>query len=613
MIFTLNKTYYQPSGFQKIDKTIFLGISLCLTVFLVFRAILVPMAHDEIATFYYFVQSGKVSPFLSNIDTNNHFLNSLLTWIFYHFFGSSPLALRLSNLVFIPVFFYFLIKISGLLRSRIFGYTLFVTLAFTLHYIEFLALSRGYGMSMALMLGSIYFLLEAINSRNRKSFVLSLLFIFIASTANLALINTYALILAFIFVILVFDAPKNVKSILGIVGVAGILPLSLIVSQVLYIKSNNGLIAGSPENFWTTTIKSLFSYLFETSSSHASLIAVLIFSIVAFLGLVVLFRLKKIGSILHSQPLVLFYLLGGNILTILVLGIFLKVNYPDDRIGLYLYPLAISSLIFLLDYLLADKKWKFVAAVPFLIVPLHFLIYSNTSYSIWYKYDVIPNRFYEKVMENYKPGSVPPSVSGHGLRIFCWSYLDYQRGGMASQIAFMHFPNYKSEFIIANLKMVPGWEKQYDTIDYEVFSERYLLKRHKPIQTNLLISKEIQAIPNTNSEFVLLAEGPADTLINKDLRVDLCLSVFAANKPFNSRITFDIWDKEPKSLGFEYIQFSWLRNFWDGTPGNFCNCMLVYKVPPEASTYRIFIWNIDKTEFGSGKGNIIISELQEDN
>jgi hypothetical protein len=41
--------------------------------------------------------------------------------------------------------------------------------------------------------------------------------------------------------------------------------------------------------------------------------------------------------------------------------------------------------------------------------------------------------------------------------------------------------------------------------------------------------------------------------------------------------------------------------------------MLVYKVPPEASTYRIFIWNIDKTEFGSGKGNIIISELQEDN
>jgi hypothetical protein len=216
-------------------------------------------------------------------------------------------------------------------------------------------------------------------------------------------------------------------------------------------------------------------------------------------------------------------------------------------------------------------------------------------------------------MENHKPGSVPPSVSGHGLRIFCWSYLDYLHGGMASQIAFMHFPNYKSEFIIANLKMVPGWEKQYDTIDYEVFSERHLLKRRKPIQTNLLISKEIKAIPKTISEFVLLAEGPADTLIDKHLKVDLCLSVFSAKKPFNSRITFDVWDKEPKSLGFEYIQLSWLRNFWDGKPHNFCNCMLVYKVPPEASTYRIFIWNIDKTEFESGKGSIRISELLEAN
>jgi hypothetical protein len=92
------------SKIQPVDKLIFIAVSIIMAAFLVARAILVPMAHDEIATFYYFVQSGKVSPFLSNIDTNNHFLNSALTWVSYRFFGSSPLALRLPNLLFIPGF-----------------------------------------------------------------------------------------------------------------------------------------------------------------------------------------------------------------------------------------------------------------------------------------------------------------------------------------------------------------------------------------------------------------------------------------------------------------------------------------------------------------------------
>jgi hypothetical protein len=107
----------RPSRSQQIDTSVFFLIAVAMAVYLVVRAILVPMAHDEIATFYYFVQSGKISPFLSNIDTNNHFLNSALTWVFYHLFGPSPLALRLSNLVFIPVFFYFLLNIARHLTS----------------------------------------------------------------------------------------------------------------------------------------------------------------------------------------------------------------------------------------------------------------------------------------------------------------------------------------------------------------------------------------------------------------------------------------------------------------------------------------------------------------
>lgn len=606
----LNLIPYPQSRVQIIDKTVFLAISLCLTVFLVIRAILVPMGHDEIATFYYFVQSGKVSPFLSNIDTNNHFLNSALTWFFYHLFGSSSLALRLSNLVFIPAFFYFIYKIARHLRSRIFRYTFFITLTFTLHFIEFLALSRGYGMSMALLLGSLLFLIEGVEKKKLQLFAYSLIFIFIATTANLALINTYALILIFISTILIINNFTRLRSIITMLALAGILPICLVLIQIMYIKKNAGLIAGSPHDFWGTTITTLFSYLFETSHFNANLIATTAFASIAIMGAIALYRQNKFEIIINSKPLLFLYLFAGSIFSILILGIFFKVNYPDDRIGIYLYPLAAGSLIFLLDSILLNKKHIIAVAALFLIIPLHFFIHMNTTYSIWYKYDVIPKRFYEQVMQNHKPGAIPPTIAGHGMRIFCWAYLDYLHGGVASQFYFTNFPDYNADFQIVNSKMIPGWQQFYDTIDYDPVSERHLLKLRKPYQSNLLITHKIPNIRKCNSEFLTIADGCPDSLLNKNLRFDLNLSLSSAKKPFNCRIVLDMCNKQNQNIRYEYIQLNWLRNFWDGAPNNFSNCMLVYKVPPEAAEYTVYIWNIDKAEFDVNGGIITINEIK---
>jgi len=591
------------------DKLLFILISAFLAVYLVIRATLVPMAHDEIATFYYFVQSGKFNPFFSNIDTNNHFLNSVLTWISYRLFGSSPLALRLPNLMFIPAFFFFLYGIVQNLISRIFRFVLFITLAFTLHFIEFLALSRGYGMSMALLLGSVYFLFEGIKNQKIRSYIFSLVCIFLASIANLALINTYALVLFLVSVIVILKNQKNLIPGLLAIFLAGILPFSMVVAQILYIKAHAGLIAGSPNNFWDTTITSLVAFLFETSNYNASRLALLLFSAITLTSVLTFLKLKISGFKKFRFPSIFVYLLVGNIMAILTLRFFFNVNYPDDRIGLYLYPLIAGSLIFMLDILLINSKWKLAVAVLFVVVPLHFIVYANTSYSIWYKYDVIPERFYERVMQNHKTGTPPPTIAGHGMRIFCWSYLDYRHGGEASQFFFTHFPDYNADFQIVNIKMIPGWQQFYDTIDYDAPSERHLLKLRKPHQYNTLIASRIKKISRNRSQFIPILEGPADTLRNKILKVDINLSLFAKTKPFNGRIVFDVSDKKHHNLRYEYIQFNWLRNCWDGSVGNFSNCMLVYKIPPEAAEYKIYIWNIDTTEFDVSEGFIRINEV----
>ena len=605
-----NGSHKQLSTYPAADKLVFLLISVVLGGFLVIRAIYVPMAHDEIATFYYFVQSGKVSPFLTNIDTNNHFLNSMLTWVSYRFFGPSPLALRLPNLIFAPVFFFFLYKITSHLKNRVFRFAFFISMAFTLHFIEFLALSRGYGISLALLLGSLWYLLEGISRQKLRYYSVSLLFIFVACTANLALINTYALMLAFVCIMLITSEINSFRLKAIAILAAGILPLSLVLVQIFYIKQHNGLIAGSPHDFWGTTITSLFSYLFEATKSIANRIATVLFLAIAIACILSFYKQFKKKGVPGIRTYLFPYLLAGNLVSILLLGVFFKVNYPDDRIGIYLYPLAIGSLIFLLDSLLTGKYATRLVALLFLVIPVHFIVFANTSYSIWYKYDVIPARFYAKVMQNHKPGEMPPTIAGHGMRIFCWSYLDYLHGGVASSIFFTHFPDYMADFQIVNLKMIPGWQTVYDTVDYDPVSERHLLKVQKEHIYDALITRSIPETANCCSEFVPLAEGSADTLQNKCIRLDLKFALFSAQKPFNGRVVCDIWDKQHKSLRYEYIQFNWLRNVWDGEIDNFSNCMLVYNIPPEAAEYHIYIWNIDKTPVSINQGRIRINELR---
>jgi hypothetical protein len=166
---------------------IFVLISFITLVFLFIRAVAVPMTHDEIATFYHFVQTGKFWPFIHITDGNNHLLNTILTYLFYNAFGTSPLVLRLSNLAFAPLYFYFIFKLSQQLQIKVLGYSFFLTMALTLHYIEFLALSRGYGLAITFFAGSMWQLIAGIKTKKMKHIYWGFAFIFLTSTAILTL------------------------------------------------------------------------------------------------------------------------------------------------------------------------------------------------------------------------------------------------------------------------------------------------------------------------------------------------------------------------------------------------------------------------------------------
>ncbi|MCB0807636.1 MAG: hypothetical protein KDC05_17710, partial [Bacteroidales bacterium] len=159
-------------------------------LYLVLRAIFMPLIHDEIATFFRYVHLGTFIPYHSEWSTNNHILNSALTWVSYELFGPSPISQRLPNLFFIPVYFFFIWKISGKIKNRYLQWA-FLILMVTIHnYMDFFSLSRGYGMSLAMMSGAIWFVWRSFETGKTRDYFFALLFMFFAVSAILILVNT---------------------------------------------------------------------------------------------------------------------------------------------------------------------------------------------------------------------------------------------------------------------------------------------------------------------------------------------------------------------------------------------------------------------------------------
>src|ERR1700741_3993387 len=86
-------------GSGKYFLPLFAVIALTAFVVVALRSYFVPFNHDEVATFFFYIQTGKYMPFHSHVDANNHVLNSMLGNISFHLFGSHPFSLRIPNLI----------------------------------------------------------------------------------------------------------------------------------------------------------------------------------------------------------------------------------------------------------------------------------------------------------------------------------------------------------------------------------------------------------------------------------------------------------------------------------------------------------------------------------
>jgi len=381
----INNLFSKNSRNKKSSNTNYLYFVLGTTFFLyvLIRAIYVGATIDEITTIQGVTDLSYLD-ILSNAfpTANNHIVNTILIKALFSFKVNFLLIARFPNIIsFIP-YAYFGYKLGARYLSPIVGIGCFILLMCNPFLLDFFSLARGYGLSLAFMMGALYFGTEFFSSGSSSSLVKSLLFSSLSVFSIFSMIYFWmGLVSALTLTSLLRKNFSFFKTSLIYSLLTGIVLSAVILPPILRLIEVDALTYGGKNGFYPDTLVSLTRYSLYSFDLTRSVYLSLNFS----LGLFFLTALLSYyRSANHNSPKSLF--LGTTVLSVILIVLahhLVGVRYPLSRVALFLYPLFILSICFCLNDIIRNLKIPILALLP---IPFVFNFISNANFyktSIW--------------------------------------------------------------------------------------------------------------------------------------------------------------------------------------------------------------------------------------
>ena len=577
-------------------KYFFITTSVLVFLVIAFRSYLVPFNHDETATFFFFIQSGKYMPFHSAIDANNHVLNSLLGTVCFHLFGSSPFSLRIPNLIGLFILILATYKIFKYLNQLGSKFLLTSGLLLSFHWLSFFSSCRGYGLSMAMLIMGIAFMLDYINNtENKSAFIFSLLFWQLAISANLILIIVILLLSGIIFLVQIFNK-KIINLLIVSVWLFHFLAIYYWLSFSFYLQENGALYYGEGNNYWKVTFVSLIELLV---GNYTVIIKWIVFTLIISTIIAFFFLNKKdLLSVKGQLKMPSFSILFFVILSLLVLGFYLMnkilgVNYPEDRTGLFFYVFFVLLLSFTLDKCSVKLNSIFgvVIAVLFFV---HFLVNLNFRKHSLNVYETMPEHFYTTLLNEQSKSKERITIGGHRVRELFYGFINYRHGGILNPVDPTEVMQMNCDYYIATKKEEKYFKPYYDIIDTEPDWGFVILKRKEKIIRNKVLELNEIVINNNSNEFIEIY-GHTDTVFanTKPLIAEINFNIKKFPIPVNAWLVLQINDSLDQNVYFKRYPLQWTANDLNGKQ-NLSYSLITGNLPLKSKKIVCFIWNIDK-------------------
>ncbi len=380
-------------------------ISILLLIYVVLKAHATSFTHDESFTYLNYVHE----PFMDIISykhpyTNNHILNTVLIKYSEGLFGNSELALRLPNII---ACFMYLIYCFKLLKriSLVLLIPCFISLLCNTMLIDFFSLARGYGLSFAFMLMSLYHLIEHFKTNQRKDLILFNAGAFFAVLSNFSLLNYYVAALITYNLLKLIDgrfAKDSSEKKFRFYSLNSIHLFSLaIFTAVLYeplrrISKQGMLDFGGKTGFLEDTFGSIIKGVSYETAIPPGIYGGLLVSLVILLLLITflivkhLYKKDELFFEQHRSLVVVYFILLGIIALSLIQHFVIYNDFYTGRFALFIYPLLMLNFAFYSHYVFQKHvKWLplILSILLSVLLMLNFLGNINLRFYQEWKYD----------------------------------------------------------------------------------------------------------------------------------------------------------------------------------------------------------------------------------
>lgn len=581
---------------QKQFRIFFAVVSATAFSIVLLRSYFVPFNHDEVATFFMYIQSGKYMPFHSQVDANNHVLNSFLGNACFHLFGSHPFALRLPNSLAFLVLVLGTWKISKLLSKQ--GAKVFLTVAFlaSFHWLTFFSACRGYGLSMAFLVLGVACLLQYISDPAKHKLFYVTLFLFqLAISSNLILIIVVLLLSGIIALVQLFNKQLFKPMVLA----AWLAHFALVyywLSFSFYLQENGALYYGEGESYWQVTFVSLINLVLGFANPVIKWILIAVFLIVVALTFYVnRANILKLKEQFRKPSFSLLFLV---IIAALSSGFYIMhkamgVNYPEDRTGLFFYVFFVLLICFTFDQLPFKISTCTLHGLSLAIV-IHFCLHLNFRKHSLYTYETMPEHFYTTLLNEQKKTNERLIIGGHRIRELIYGFFNYRNGGVLNPADPVELMQMNCDYYLATRAEEKYFKPFYEIIDTEPDWGLLVLKRRQKLVKKQIHELKGLSISTEENEFVDIYNVP-DTLLHNSnpLIAELNFDIEKIQVPTNTWFVFQVNDSLDQTVYFKRYPLQW-TGYDNNGKKNLSYSLISGNIPPKAKKIACFFWNIDK-------------------
>jgi hypothetical protein len=575
-----------------------------LFVYLFLRAYYVEPIHDEVATFFHYIETGIYWGDKILLDANNHILNSYLSHKLFLLFGSNFFFLRLPNVLSFCLFFWALFQLVKPIKDILQRGILLVALSGIPFILEYFAYTRGYGISIAFFLASIVYLKRFANSLSLIYVFIAYLFLVVAVYANLTYLVSCVLAIGFVFIIQIISV-KDLKWVKNggilffhFIFIYSILPAIAFAEK---LKDGGALYYGTLEGFWEMTGKTLTDYtLFVDGSWFKWILLFVGLAIIA--ALIILWVRSGTKAFFKKNDTVVAWFLFGHIAAILFLAHFRDVNYPEDRVGMYLIPLS----ILLFAYTLNNHKWTSNGLFILLVFPILFLPRINLNTSAFSPQDRMSQEFYNQVILEITPKS---TISAYHLMRLSWARFNRKEKTKNTISAEKNF-NTAADIVLTRdvFKQTPSSLADYTQLTQDKKSGYIAYNRVKPFVKKVLF-RNLFSVTESNKEFISFSNFTIpDSLRNRKLQIHIEGNTTTASAYTNASLVYSTFDKSHNSVVYESWGERWSHGLTNSYYLNFNYPIDTFE--PNENEVRVYLWNTNKETIAIKNGKFEIISLE---